>query len=130
MPFMRRSNRFVFQQDNARPHIVRLSVNFLQTNNVNTLPRPSRSPDLAPIEHVSDMLNRRIREVIIHSTLCRNWKMRSSLNGTPFNSTRSTKSSEACKKDLELPLLPTGLGQDTDIVDFCVNPSFITCCIP
>jgi hypothetical protein len=50
--------------------------------------------------------------------------------GPPFQSTRSTKSPEACKKDLELPLLLTGLGQDTDIVDFCVNPSFITYCIP
>jgi hypothetical protein len=59
--FMRRSNRFVFWQDNARPHIVRLSMNFLQAINVNTLPWPSRSPDLASIEHVSDMLNRRIR---------------------------------------------------------------------
>ena len=58
VPFVRRNNRFVFQQDNARSHIARLSMNFLQTNNVNTLPWPSRSPVLAPIEHVWDMLNR------------------------------------------------------------------------
>jgi hypothetical protein len=63
VPFMRRSNRFVFQQDNARSHIVRLSMNFLQTNNVNTLPWPSRSPDLAPIEHASDMLNNSLQEL-------------------------------------------------------------------
>ena len=127
---MHRNNRFLFQQDNARPHIARLSMNFLQSNNVNALPWPSLFSDLAPIEHVWDMLNRRIREIIIHSTLCRNWKMRSSLNGTPFHSTRSNKSSEACKKDVELPLLPTGPGQDTDIVDICVNPSCVTYCIP
>ena len=29
----------------------------------------------------------------------------------------------AQKKYVELPLLPTGPGQDTDIVDFCVNSS-------
>jgi len=38
------------------------SINFLQANNVNTLPWPSPSPGLAPIEHGWDMLNRRIRE--------------------------------------------------------------------
>jgi hypothetical protein len=59
---MRRNNRFVFQQENARPHIARLSVNFLQANNVKTLSWPSRSPELTPIEHIFDMLNRRIRD--------------------------------------------------------------------
>jgi hypothetical protein len=61
MPFMHRNNRFVFQQGNAWSHSVRPSMNFLQANNVNTLHWPSRSPDLAPIEHVLDMLNRQIR---------------------------------------------------------------------
>jgi hypothetical protein len=49
MPFMHRNNRFVFQQDNAWSHTARLSMNFLQANNVNVLPWPSRFPDLAPI---------------------------------------------------------------------------------
>jgi hypothetical protein len=62
MPFMHRNNRFVFQQGNAWSHTVRPSMNFLQANNVNTLHWPSRSPDLAPIENVLDMLNRQIRE--------------------------------------------------------------------
>ena len=59
---MHKNNRFVFQQDNVRSHTARLSMNCLQANNVNTLPWPSRSHDLAPIEHVLDMLNRQIRE--------------------------------------------------------------------
>jgi hypothetical protein len=62
MPFMHRNNRFVFQQGNAWSHTFRPSMNFLQANNVNTLHWPSRSPDLASIEHVLDMLNRQIRE--------------------------------------------------------------------
>jgi transposase len=62
MLFMHRNNRFVFQQDNAWSHTACLSTNFLQANNINTLPRPSGSPHLAPIEHVLDMLSRQIRE--------------------------------------------------------------------
>jgi hypothetical protein len=58
VPFMHRNNRFVFQEDRHRSSLHEL----LQANNVSTLPWPSRSPDLAPIEHVWDMLNRRIRE--------------------------------------------------------------------
>ena len=50
------------QQDNAQPDTARLSINFLHANDVNTLPWSSRSPDLAPIEHIWDMLNRQIRE--------------------------------------------------------------------
>jgi hypothetical protein len=49
MPIMHRNKRFVFQQDNAWSHTARLSMNFLQANNVNALPWPSRFPDLAPI---------------------------------------------------------------------------------
>jgi hypothetical protein len=37
--------------------------------------------------------------------------MRSSLNGTPYHLARSKKSSEACKKDVELPLLTTGMDK-------------------
>jgi hypothetical protein len=37
-------------------------MNPLQANNINTLTWPSRSPYLAPIEHVLDMLSRHIRE--------------------------------------------------------------------
>ncbi|GFW17534.1 transposable element Tcb2 transposase [Trichonephila clavipes] len=43
-----------FQQDNARPHTARVVQDFLR--HFQTLPRPARSPDLSPVEHVWDQL--------------------------------------------------------------------------
>ncbi|GFS90363.1 transposable element Tc1 transposase [Trichonephila clavipes] len=48
-----------FQQDNAKPHTARISLDCLRV--VNTLPLPAGSPDLSPIEHVWDLVTRQIR---------------------------------------------------------------------
>ena len=37
-------------------------MDLLQRNNVNVLDWPARSPDLSPIEHMWDMLGRRVHE--------------------------------------------------------------------
>ena len=49
----------IFKQDNARPHIANITLDFLtEIINVNLLPWPPRSPDLNPFEHVWDMTDR------------------------------------------------------------------------
>ncbi|GFX41047.1 transposable element Tcb2 transposase [Trichonephila clavipes] len=46
----------IFQHDNARPHTARVSQDFLRY--FQTLPWPTRSPDLPPVQHVWDQLKR------------------------------------------------------------------------
>ena len=48
-------------QDNARPHVAGLCMDTLRAKNVNVLDWPAFSPDMNPIEHLWDNLDRRIR---------------------------------------------------------------------
>ncbi|GFV23984.1 hypothetical protein TNCV_1316381 [Trichonephila clavipes] len=43
----------ILQQDNSDPHTPHISLSYHRV--VDTLPWPTRSPDLSPIEHVCDM---------------------------------------------------------------------------
>ena len=54
------ANVTLFQQDNARPHSARVTMDFLGQNHVQVLPWPAFSPDLSPIEHFWDQLGRRV----------------------------------------------------------------------
>ncbi|GFV11313.1 transposable element Tcb2 transposase [Trichonephila clavipes] len=57
-PFLNGLPGKIFQQDNARPHTVRVSQDFLRL--FQTLPWLARSPDLSPVEHAWDPLKRQM----------------------------------------------------------------------
>ncbi len=50
------------QHDNARLHDARICTQFLEAENIPVLAWPVYSPDMSPIEHVWDALDRRIRQ--------------------------------------------------------------------
>lgn len=64
LPYIQTLENPIFQQDNARPHIARTSMDFFQRTQINILPWPPRSPDLSPIEHVWDIMGRRLKTLV------------------------------------------------------------------
>ncbi|UYV67221.1 hypothetical protein LAZ67_4004428 [Cordylochernes scorpioides] len=58
LPYLQGVPNALYQQGNARPHTARISQQALQ--DVQMLPWPPYSPDLSPIEHVWDIIGRRL----------------------------------------------------------------------
>jgi hypothetical protein len=59
MPFIHH-HHLMFQHDNAWPHVTRIGTQFLEAENGPILPWSVYSPDMSPIEHVWDALNRHV----------------------------------------------------------------------
>ena len=65
IPFLQRYGPgLTLQQDNARPHTARIIQCYMQQHDVDLLPWPANSPDLAPIEHLWDEMERQLRRQI------------------------------------------------------------------
>ena len=59
--FLQAHPDMTLQHDNANRHTACSVCDFLQDKNVSVLPWPAKSTDVNPIEHVWDLLDRRVR---------------------------------------------------------------------
>ncbi|GFY30553.1 transposable element Tcb2 transposase [Trichonephila clavipes] len=84
---------FVFQDDNARPHRARLVENMLEAETIQRMEWPVCSPDLNPIQHVWDMLRRRIAARPGRLLLSETWRLHFLRSETVFPKVGSITSS-------------------------------------
>ncbi|PRD31883.1 UNVERIFIED_CONTAM: hypothetical protein NCL1_22135 [Trichonephila clavipes] len=60
VPFLQGIHGAIFQQDNARPHDAKTVRDFCSAQHMQLLPLPAYSPNTSPVEHVRDLVGRRL----------------------------------------------------------------------
>ncbi|GFY10376.1 transposable element Tcb1 transposase [Trichonephila clavipes] len=63
LPYLQGLATAVFQQDNARPHVLCIVQRFFVNHQIELLPWPARSPDLSPIENMWSMVSQRLTQI-------------------------------------------------------------------
>lgn len=53
-------NNYIFQQDNCPVHTANIVTQWIQNANIETLPWPSNSPDMNPIENIWGVIVKRL----------------------------------------------------------------------
>ncbi len=96
VPFIH-DHQLMLQHYNARPHVARISTQFLEAENIPVLAWPTYSPDMSPIEHVWDALDRRIRQRVQFLLISSNFTQPLKRSGPTFHRPQSTTWSTLCE---------------------------------
>ncbi|GFX51275.1 transposable element Tcb1 transposase [Trichonephila clavipes] len=90
LPYLQGLATAIFQQDNARPHVVRIVKSFFVNHQIELLLWPARCQDLSPIESMWPMIAQRLTDYIPTATPDQFWqRVEASWSTVPQENTQS-----------------------------------------